>query len=74
MYRNTDNDMIYVSPNLDTTFPPTTTKQEVLKWLSSFFDSLELLSPISVSAKLFLQQLWVRKFKADTTLDSSLYT
>ena len=58
MYWNTESDMLYVSPNLDTTFPPTMTKRDVLKWSSSIFDPLGLLSPVTISAKLFPQQLW----------------
>ena len=74
MYWNTESDVIYLSSNIDTTFPPTTTKREVLKWSSSIFDSLGLISPVTISAKLFLQQLWQEHLEWDTTLDPSLYT
>jgi len=57
-----------------TTFPPTTTKREVLKWSSTIFDPLGLLLPITVSAKLFLQQLWQENLEWDTTLNPSLCT
>ena len=72
MYWNTESDMLYVSPYQDTTFPPTTTKPEVLKWSSSIFDPLGLLSPVTISAKLFLQQLWQEHLEWDATLDPSL--
>ena len=72
MYWNTESDTIYVSPSLDTTFPPTTTKREVLKWSSSIFDPLGLILPVTVSAKLFLQQLWQENLEWDTILDPSL--
>ena len=74
MYWNTESDMLYVYPNLDTTFPPTMTKREVLKWSSSIFDPLGLLSPVMISAKLFLQQLWQEHLEWDATLDPSLCT
>ena len=74
MYWNTESDMLYVSPNLDTKFPTTMTKREVLKWSSSIFDPLGLLSPVTISAKLFLQQLWQEHLEWDATLDPSLCT
>ena len=55
-------------------FPPTTTKREVLKWSSSIFDPVGLLSPVTISAKLFWQQLWQEHLEWDTTLDPSLCT
>ncbi|XP_052699402.1 uncharacterized protein LOC128176925 [Crassostrea angulata] len=51
-----------------------TTKREVLRETSKVFDPLELLSPISVKAKIFMQELWKANLKWDEKLPKSMQT
>ena len=67
-------DVLYPSPKPDiTTFSTTVTKRTILKWSSSIFDPLGLISPVTISAKLFLQQLWQEHLEWDTELGEQLY-
>jgi len=50
------------------------TKREILRWSSTIFDPLGLISPVTISAKLFLQQLWQGHIGWDTVLDDNLCT
>ena len=72
-YWNTLNDTIYLSPNGDTATPSVTTKREILKWSSAIFDPLGLISPVTISAKLFLQQLWQEHVGWDTVLNADFH-
>jgi len=57
VYWDTDSDQLFLSPCTATATRPTTTKREILKWSSGIFDPLGFISPVSIRAKLFLQQL-----------------
>ena len=59
LWWDTHPDLLYSSPKTNTTmFTMMATKGEILKWASSIFDPLGLISPVTIAAKLFLQQLW----------------
>lgn len=68
--------MIYFTPYQRQITHPTMllyiTKREIVKWISSIFDPLGLTSPVTISAKLFLQQLWQKQFDWDTELNKEL--
>ena len=48
------------------------TKRAILRWSSTVFDPLGLISPVTISAKLFLQQLWQEHISWDTALNDDL--
>ena len=48
------------------------TKRYVLSIISRIFDPLGLISPVVVSAKILLQELWIRKLDWDAPLPSDL--
>lgn len=50
------------------------TKRNVLSEVSSFFDPAGLISPIILSAKLFVQALWKPKLNWDESLPQDLHT
>jgi len=50
----------------------TVTKHDVLRWASTIFDLLGLISPVTISAKLFLQTLWQPQIDWDITLSEEL--
>ena len=59
LWWHTHSDMIFTSPKADAaTFTMLATKCEILKWTSSIFDPPGLISPVTITAKLFLQSLW----------------
>ena len=58
MLWNTQTDSIHPSPCTGTGNSPALTKREVLRWSLAIFDPLGLITPVTISAKLFLQQLW----------------
>lgn len=66
-------DTIYLSPNEDATTQSVATKREILKWSSAIFDPLGLISPVTISAKLLLQQLWQEHVGWDTVLTTDLH-
>ena len=73
MWWDTLSDILYPSPKQGiATLTTTVTKREILKWSSSIFDPLGLISPVTISAKLFLQQLWQEHLEWDTALSEKL--
>ena len=57
-----------------TVSPLAVTKREILQWSSTIFDPLGLISPVTISARLFLQQLWQDHIGWDTVLSDDLCT
>lgn len=47
-------------------------KREILRIIASIFDPCGLVSPLILSARLFVQQLWVKQYKWDTGIDKEL--
>ena len=73
LWWDTQSDTICTLPNPDATmFTFAATKREVLKWTSSIFDPLRLITPVTITAKLFLQQLWQLDLKWDNHLTEEL--
>ena len=73
LWWDSNSDTISASPNPDNImFNLTATKREILKWASSIFDPLGLITPVTITAKLFLQQLWQLDLKWDTLLSDDL--
>jgi len=67
---NLDNDAFEFSFNLKST--ETITKRTVLSSLAKLFDPLGLISPVIVSAKIIMQELWTLKLDWDDPLPSSI--
>ena len=73
LWWDTHSDTICAAPNPDTTmYTYMATKREILKWSSSIFDPLGLITPVTITAKLFLQQLWQLQLKWDNLLTEEL--
>ena len=72
MLWNTRVDSIQLSPC--TVSPLAVIKREILRWSSTIFDPLGLISPVTISARLFLQQLWQDHIGWDTVLSDDLRT
>ena len=72
MLWNTQTDSIHLSPCTGTSNSPALTKREVLRWSSTIFDPLGLITPVTISAKLFLQQLWQEHIGWDIRLNDNL--
>ncbi|XP_053392090.1 uncharacterized protein LOC128554561 [Mercenaria mercenaria] len=49
-----------------------TTKRLILQNTSRIYDPLGLLSPVTVKAKIFLQEIWKQKYDWDTSLPTEL--
>ena len=72
MLWNTQTDSIHLSPCTGTSNSPALPKREVLRWSSTIFDPLGLITPVTISAKLFLQQLWQEHIGWDIRLNDDL--
>ena len=74
LWWDTHSHLIYPSPKPNASHPTTTTKRDILKWTSTIFDPLGLISPVTISSKLFLQNLWQQHVNWDTKLSEELHT
>ncbi|XP_065915563.1 uncharacterized protein [Dysidea avara] len=72
LWWDTHSDLIYSSPKPIASLTTTTTKRDILKWASTIFDPLGLISPVTISAKFFLQTLWQQHINWDTNLSEEL--
>ncbi|KMQ88303.1 gag-pol polyprotein precursor [Lasius niger] len=70
--RNTDQFVFSIPPRLTAT--PLTTKRTVLSSIAQLFDPLGWLSPIVITAKLLMQELWAIRLDWDEELPSHLQT
>jgi hypothetical protein len=69
---NPSTDILSFPSTQDYTPPPTITKRHVLQISSKIFDPLGLLSPVTVKAKLLIQELWQNELEWDEPLPSAL--
>ena len=70
---NTASDMLSLMPkSLQTSQTTQPTKRTVLQDLSKIFDPLGTLTPVTISAKLFMQQLWQQKLHWNEPLNFTL--
>jgi len=74
VYWNAKSDQLFLSPCIATTTWPNTTKREILRWSSGIFDPLGFISPVTIRAKLFLQQLWEEHVNWDAPLNTKVST
>ena len=74
MHWDTRSDQLFLSPCTATATQRTTTKREILRWSSGIFDPLGFISPVTIRAKLFLQQLWQERVDWDAPLNTPLNT
>ena len=71
---NPSTDTLSFPPAQDYTPPPTITKRHVLQISSKIYDPLGLLSPVTVKAKLLMQELWQNELEWDEPLPLELKT
>ena len=70
---NTASDVLSLMPkSLQTSQTTQSTKRTVLQDLSKIFDPLGTLTPVTLSDKLFIQQLWQQKLRWNEPLNSTL--
>ena len=69
---NTSSDQLSLTPRNITTTTPFITKRDVLRDSSSIFDPLGLITPVTIQAKIFLQELWGKNLQWDEPLDDEL--
>ena len=73
IFWNTQKDKIYLTPSANSAVSSTITKREILRWTSSIFDPLGFISPVTIPAKILIQQLWQQHVGWDTALNTDLY-
>ena len=71
---NPSTDTLSYTPAKEYTPPPTITKRHVLQISSKIYDPVGLLSPVTVKAKLLIQELWQKELAWDKPLPLQLKT
>ncbi|XP_065904067.1 uncharacterized protein [Dysidea avara] len=66
---NVEFDELSLSPKPELATCTPVMKREVLRYISSIFDPLGLVTPVTITAKLLLQELWQDNVSWDTELD-----
>ena len=73
LYWDISTDRIHYSPrSIDSTWDSDVTKRKVLQQSSRIFDPLGFLSPVTIHAKLLIQELWVKNISWDEPLEDSM--
>ncbi|VDI04630.1 Hypothetical predicted protein [Mytilus galloprovincialis] len=67
---NIEDDKVAVKPSKFTVCPGKTTKRRTLMELAEIFDPIGLFSPIIISGKMFVQDLWKRNLQWDDELST----
>ena len=70
---NTFDDILSLK-SLNFDLPSVVTKRIVVSLSSKMFDPLGFMSPVSIKAKMFIQDLWSQNIGWDTPLDNDLVT
>jgi len=68
----TATDMLSVVPRNITSSSPFLTKRDILQDSSKIFDPLSFITPITVQAKILLQELWSKHLQWDEPVDGEL--
>ena len=68
---NVELDELSLSPKPELATCTPVTKREILRYISSIFDPLGLVTPVTITAKLLLQELWQDNVSWDTELDKT---
>ena len=69
---NTSSDTLSLTPRIITNDAPFITKRDVLRDSSCIFDPLGLITPVTIQAKIFLQDLWGKHLQWDEPLHDEL--
>ena len=72
LHWNTSSDTLSLTPRTITNDAPFITKRDVLRDSSSIFDPLGLITPVTIQAKIFLQELWGKHLQWDEPLHDEL--
>ena len=69
---NTSSDTLSLTPRIVTNDAPFITKRDILRDSSCIFDPLGLITPVTIQAKIFLQDLWGKHLQWDEPLHDEL--
>lgn len=74
VFWNAANDKLEFKVDMSTLSEKSLTKRSLLSKSSKLFDPCGLLSPITINAKIFMQELWIEETNWDDLLPSSIKT